>query len=653
MAPTPAAPTTELGYVNPSQGWAGSRLGSKGVPDDQAEETAAWMWPASVVTCDRMRRNSTVQMVYTAVTGPIRQPGRFAINPQDADPAWVLKLAEDLDLPIIGTQRPPPLRRRGRFSFLEHVRLALLELIYGHMGFEPLYDADTLRATGEARLRKLAPRFPRSIAEITVARDGGLESITQHRIGKEPARPIPVANLVWYAHEREGAAWQGRSFMRSAYGHFLRLDRLYRARAYLMERQSSGMPVGKAPPGGTQDDVDRMQEIASQARAGDQSGVGIPAGAELTFEGIRGTLPDITAAIVDERAAIADAVMASFLRLGTSEAAGNRALGDTFVAQFDRSVDTIAGQLADVLTQHVVEDWWDLNVGETSPAPAIEAKPADAERDLDPKDLVELIKVRAITPDDSIEDFLRAGYKLPRRTEPRPAPPLAAGRRRRARHAGNSTAAATTVATWTDRVAEVLSSYVDTDAIAAAVVDGTEPAEAVAAGLSIDTAPLAALLVELWGDAYGQGQARATESAPATAAGRRPSVVMASLADILARAGEIATGILGSLADRLAAALLGEDVPEAPTAGVLAELLAGAASDTAAAERIAATEYHRSVVSGAVDTWAGMGITETRWVRTSGSSDDDECQGLDGTTSTDWDELPPLHPHCECLLEPA
>lgn len=701
MAPTPAAPVSEIGYVNPSQGWSGFR----GFPDDQAEETAAWLWPTSVQTCDRMRRDSTVQMVYTAVTGPIRQPGRFAINPQDADPAWVLKLAEDLDLPIIGTQRPPPLRRRGRFSFLEHVRLALLELFYGHMGFEPLYDKDILETTGEARLRKLAPRFPRSIAEITVARDGGLESITQHRIDNETVRPIPVANLVWYAHEREGAAWQGRSMMRSAYGHFVRLDRLYRARAYLMERQAAGTPVGEAPPGpnggeSTQDQVDRMQEIASQSRSGDQSGIGIPHGGKFTIEGVRGTLPDVTAAIVDERAGIADSVMASFLRLGTSESAGNRALGETFVGQFDRSVDTIAGQLADVLTQHVAEDWWDWNVGENAPAPAIEAKPADAEQDLDPKDLVELIKVGAITPDESIEDFLRSGYKLPKRTiteggannatgarnlavpeiiqkvylgvgtmltadearalvnsaagaEVLPAgfvPPASNNPTTAGRRTKNHNVRAKSVATWSDRVAEVLSTGVDTGAIAAAVVDGTAPADAVAAGVSADTGPLAALLVELWGDGYGAGQTRAAETAPATAAARRPTVVMASLADMVARAGEIATGILGSLADRLAAALGGDDDASQST---LEELLASAAGDEAAAERIAATEYHRSVVSGAVDTWSSMGITETTWVRTSGSDDSDECAALDGTTSASWGELPPLHPNCECLLEPA
>lgn len=709
------APTAEIGYVNASYGWGWGS--AAGVPDDSAEETAAWLWPESVRTADRMRRNSTVAMALAAVTGPILAPGIFALDPQGADPTRVAELAEDLDLPALGMDLPPRRRRRGRFSFGEHVRLALLELVYGHMAFELLCDPDALAATGMARLAKLAPRFPRSIAEIKVALDGGLESITQYRIGAEEPKPIPVANLVWYAHEREGAAWQGRSLLRPAYGNWLRLDRLLRARAYLMERQSMGIPVGTAAPGASQDEITAMGDIASTSRAGDQSGVGLPNGATLTFEGVRGTLPDINAAIADERAQILDAVMAAFLRLGTSEASGNRALGETFVDQFSRSVDRVAGQVADVVTQHVVEDLWDWNYGPTDPAPAVVTRPVDAERDLDPAAMVSLVSAGLLVPDDSMRDLVRARYRLGKRAPipvestssmtaeelgkrvdaagsliragfrpdgalvavgldpvehtgflpvtlqsdpaaapPPPAPATLAARRRAMDH-GPSRAAQVRAAVakdWRDRVAELLAGQVDATAIATAVADGTDPTDAVATGLSVeDTSALAALLVELWGDAYSEGVSRGNELAPVAArrSGSSAHPVMASLSDIVSGADDVAKGILSSLADRLASALGGDDVPE-DEAG-LADLVDGLSADASAAERIAATETHRAMVAGAVDTWKGMGIPETRWVRTSGSELDDECADLDGTTAADWDALPPIHPNCGCELEPA
>ncbi len=658
MATQSEVPTAERGYVNAGYG-TGPGWG-RGVPDDQAEETAAWVWPESVRTATRMRRNGTVGMIYRAVTGPICRPGVFALDPQDADPARVAELADNLDLPVLGADRRPPLRRRGRFSFSEHRRLALLKLLYGHMAFEQVVDAEVLAATGMARLRKLSPRFPRTIAEITVARDGGLESITQYAIGTERPEPIPVAWLVWYAHEREGASWQGTSMFRDVYGNWLRLDRLLRARAYLMERQSSGMPVGMAAPGSTQDEIDVMRDIAVASRAGDQSGVGIPAGSSLTFEGVRGTLPDIGAAIADERAQMADAAMAAFLRLGTAEASGNRALGETFVDQFAASVDSVAGDLADVFTGHVIEDLWDWNYGPEDPAPALVTRPVDAERDIDPKDLVELVKAGVVVADSSLEDLQRARYRLGRRVIPAesppapPAPTTAAARASRRRSAHLSAATATAAVEWRARVAELLSTLVDSEAIATAVAAGDDASTAVAAGLSIEeTAPLAELLVELWSDAYDTG-AESASSAVTKAArpGRRPTVVVASLTDIVARAGEIAAGILSSLADRLAASL-GWGEAEEPAQSVVIEILASTAADTAAAERIAFTEYHRSTIAGAVDTWAGMGITETRWVRYSGDDTDDDCGDRDGETSSDWGDLPPLHPNCQCLLEPA
>lgn len=409
------APTTEIGNVS-------SWVQLSGWPYDPGEETAALIWPESVRTYSRMRTNSTVHSVLTAVMHPLRRPGIFKLSPQGARPEIVAQLAEDLDLAVIGQDRPPLPRRRGRFSWLEHVRLALLGLTYGHMGFEFLCDPVALKETGQARLAKLAPRFPHSISHIDTDDHGDLAAIRQWSTVRSgfsgPEVTIPLDRLVWYANEREGAVYQGRSILRPCYGDWLLLDRLLRVRAMLMERAGMGIPVGVAPPGAEQDVIDLMGDIAAKARAGDSSGVGIPNGADLRWKGVEGTLPDVGAAIADHKAALADAVMASFMRLGTADASGNRALGQTFVDQFTQSEDTIAGWIADTATCEVVERLVDLNWGPEEPAPAIVARPIDAETHIDPLQLFRLVQVGAIQPDPSLDAFLRTANQLPQRSSP-------------------------------------------------------------------------------------------------------------------------------------------------------------------------------------------------------------------------------------------
>ncbi|WP_445241966.1 phage portal protein family protein, partial [Microbacterium testaceum] len=68
-------------------------------------------------------------------------------------------VADDLGLALKGKPRVAPLRSKGRFSWDEFLRLALLELVFGHSVFEQVYEPD---AFGRAHLRKLAWRPPRT-----------------------------------------------------------------------------------------------------------------------------------------------------------------------------------------------------------------------------------------------------------------------------------------------------------------------------------------------------------------------------------------------------------------------------------------------------------------------------------------------------------
>jgi hypothetical protein len=416
---TQAIPTRELGYINPNAGWWQ-------LPLDEA--TPELRWPASITIYDQMRRqDAQITSVLRAVTLPIRRTA-WRIDPGDARPEVVEFVATDLGLPINGQETMArPLRTRGRFSWKHHLRNSLLMLVFGHMFFEQVYRLDT---GGKARLHKLAPRMPKSISAINVAADGGLESIEQFAPVSSQSGPfikIPVERLVAYVHEREGGNWLGQSILRSAYKNWLIKDRLLRTQAQTIDRNGMGVPLYIGAEG--ESNLDAGTKLAQGWRAGDNSGAGIPHGANLVLRGVEGDLPDADKPIRYHDEQIARAVLAHFLNLGTQT--GSWALGTTFADFFIFSLQTLAEDLADVTNQHVVEDLVDINFGEDEPAPLVIFDEIGSKHSATAQAIKMLIDAGAVFPDPALEEFIRTAYGLPEREEgagpavPPPPPPPA------------------------------------------------------------------------------------------------------------------------------------------------------------------------------------------------------------------------------------
>jgi len=424
MATTPAPPVSEIGYVRRGQQHSWWELG------DDDEPTPELRWPQSLKVYDAMRsQDGQVTSVLRAVALPVRlTPWR--LDPNGARDEVVQQVADDLGLPIVGQPVTRRLRDRNRFSWLEHLQLALLMLPFGHMYFEQVYRIDD--ATGLARLRKLAPRMPKTIEKIDVADDGGLESITQwsNKVG-ERQRPIPVTRLVAYVHEREGGNWLGRSLLRPGYKNWLIKDRLLRVQAQTIERNGMGIPVYEGAEG--EDDLTKGAQMAQQWRAGEAAGSATPHGAKLRLAGVEGELPDAMPAIRYHDEQIARTVLAHFLNLGTQT--GSWALGSTFADFFTLSLQALAQQIADTASQHVVEDLVDANYGETEPAPRIVFDEIGSKQAATAQAIKMLADAGILLPDRSLEEAARQQFGLPpkdpRPSDPAPAPESRARTRRR------------------------------------------------------------------------------------------------------------------------------------------------------------------------------------------------------------------------------
>lgn len=413
-AAAPAAAQSEIGYQT------GGLLSWTTLVEESGESNPDLYWPQSLEVYDRMRsEDSQVGSVLRAVVLPIMRAD-WMIDPAGARDEVTRHVAGDLGLPVKGKPVEAPIRTKGRFSWVEHLRLALLELPHGHSYFEQVYYLD---AFGRAHISKLAWRPPRTIKDIKVAADGGLVAIVQSGVASSKgAVTIPVDRLVAYVNEREGANWLGRSLLRTAYKNWLLKDRLLRIQALSAERNGLGVPVytgADAPANATVEEREKWNKaeregglkIAKNFRAGESAGASLPSGAKMELLGVSGKTPDTDPMIRYHDEQIARAVLAHFLNLGTET--GSWALGSTFANFFTDSLNAVAQQIADVAQQHIIEDLVDLNWGPDEPAPRIVPAKIGSEHPATAEAIKLLVDARVLEPDGTLEAHVRTLYGLP------------------------------------------------------------------------------------------------------------------------------------------------------------------------------------------------------------------------------------------------
>jgi hypothetical protein len=382
---------------------------------DALEQVPALAYPESIGTFGKMRFDPQISAILNAYTLPLRA-ATWAVNPKGCRDEVVQVVADAFGLPILGdNDGPGPFRRRG-VLWSEHLRLALLMLVYGHMPF-----AVAGEVTGDPmrwRLTELSERLPSTIGEIKTDDNGHLLWVKQNIGGPNPPK-IPASNLLWYVHEREGAAWWGRSMLRESYGPWLLKHEMWRVLATSSRRFGMGVPTMEAPAGATQAEVEQAARLASSMRVGDQSGIGVPAGFKPGLMGMTGTTPDTLGFVRYLDQQIAQSVLASVLNLDASPN-GSRALGDTMVGLLHEAWRATAEEIAVPSSQLAVRivDW---NFSEDEPVPGVlctDIGQTEATADA----ISALVSAGALVPDPGMDAALRQRYGFPERTEPIPAP---------------------------------------------------------------------------------------------------------------------------------------------------------------------------------------------------------------------------------------
>jgi hypothetical protein len=327
-----------------------------------------------------------------------------------------------MGLPVAGDDDPGPARLRG-VSWADHLRTALLHLVYGHYGFELLADT----STGQARLTGIYERVPATITFIhsdPVGDFGGISQLYHPDSLESPE--IPAAHMVWYCHDREGSAWHGNSLLRPGFAPWLLKREMQRVLATSSRRFGMGVPTVRALPG-TTPTPGQMAEAATfaeQMRGGESAGGAVPPGFVVELQGLLGGVPNTMEFIrwLDQQ--MSGMVLSRWMDLGNT-VTGSRALGESFIDVFMLALQAIADSVADTATRQIAARLVGWNFGEDEPVPRVTVADVGSRHEVTAEAIQMLMASGAIQADPALDAWVRREYRLPPRDELTPWTPPA------------------------------------------------------------------------------------------------------------------------------------------------------------------------------------------------------------------------------------
>jgi hypothetical protein len=394
--------------------------------NDVYEHIPDLIYPGSVEVYAQMRRDPQLSGALGGYTLQLRR-AQWQLDGTGCRPEVTAFVADCLGLNVAGDDSPSAFRRQG-VSWSDHLRSALLCLVWGHYGFEIAAEI----VDGRARLTTLAERIPGTIAEIHAdPKTGALLGIDQLVMRGDRSPQIPADRLVWYCHDREGASWQGTSLIRAAYPAWLLKREMLRVNAISNRRWGAGVPVAEALPGAnpTPDQMVAAQRMVSAARAGDQAGMSTPPGFTAKILGLSGSVPDTLGFIKFLNQEMSRSVLMQHMDLGTTES-GSRALGSVFIDTWTLALESLGEFIADTATRQICARIVEWNWGGDEPVPRVVVSGVGSRREVTAESLQLLLGSGALSADPALEAWVRREYRLPERVEqpsPPPAPvPLAA-----------------------------------------------------------------------------------------------------------------------------------------------------------------------------------------------------------------------------------
>ncbi len=359
---------------------------------------------------ETMRRSDyQVGAVLSAITLPIRQADYF-VEP-GSDKSKDKKIAKILEDALLHGMTQP---------WDDTVRHALLMLPFGFSPLEKVYEY----RDGLVLPRKLDPRLPTSVIRWDMnAAKTSLEYMVQRDTDGQEIK-IPIEKLLVFTCQKEGDNWEGISLLRTAYKAWYIKDKLEKINAIQHERYGVGIPHTKVPKNVARgsDEWNAVVESLQDIHANEKSYFAEPDGYETDILTPKGTAPDTLAVIRHYDEAIAKAMLAMHINLGSTKA-GAKNLGESFINAFLMANQSVADYIAEVINRFCVRELVDLNWS-VKEYPTFRCKRIHG---LDLQAIGYLMQAGVITHDGELENDVRTVLRVPPKPKDakpaRPAPP--------------------------------------------------------------------------------------------------------------------------------------------------------------------------------------------------------------------------------------
>lgn len=393
------------------------------------EETPELSFPNNLVIYDRMRRSDPeIRSMLRAVSLPV-----FAAKPRiagsDVSPGR-LEFAER-ELGVVEDEKGRRRGIKGGVSWDDLIRHILIHLPLGFMPLERWYEigaSDVDGVPGQVGHLHLAPRMPRTVVGFDLNPDGTCKAIRQtpytapgvtfHQGAIDSLTNqivVPRDRLALFVNEQEGSDFSGNAVLRSVFKHWLVKDTLIRIGALAADRQGMGVPVVSYPGGGEDDRAQKAQalQIATQLRAGEESGVAVPQGWQVSILGVSGSVAEALAWVKYHDESISRSMLAMFLNLGHDAALGS---GQTMTASVDYFLlaeKALLRYIEEVVTEDILRPLFADNFGVDEPYPTLTLEDPAPEDSATSEALGTLVTAGLIVPDEPLRGFIRERYKLP------------------------------------------------------------------------------------------------------------------------------------------------------------------------------------------------------------------------------------------------
>lgn len=224
-------------------------------------------------------------------------------------------------------------------------------------------------------IRRLVDRDPSSVDEYLFDRDGGIKGLIQKGTdpdtGDDVEKRVPIEKLLLFPYRLRRREYHGRSILRPAYRHYESIAMLCTVADIGIDHSMAGLPIGKAPQGATQEDIDLFREIVSAVRRHESAGLVLPPEWDVIDGRQIGGSDSVT--FLDylqwHEGGFLRAALCGFMQLGSTRS-GTTELGGDLMDFSLMAWGGLAGMIRGVFNRHLVRRTCDYNAEKVLPEEA-------------------------------------------------------------------------------------------------------------------------------------------------------------------------------------------------------------------------------------------------------------------------------------------